>query len=336
MYVDWWREIANGQHIPLITEGPNGGTTTRNQNPSHEQCFSGRSKSDKGDEDDDFQRQATPPQFRAHSTLPTSNGNVDDPINDQDSTEDEDDLDGPPSRPKPSPHRAQHSNARTDATANIRTSPTPPVSKPTTHATTTRGPFTHEEDTEDDDDDLDGPSQVSQKAATTTSQLPSREKSQTPQPSTSSAPSPRKRLGTFGGRARTKSPTPISMTPLEERAASPSLAKPKAKSKLGMLGGRKAKAFPTSPAPESEDVEAPAHQGKKIGTIGGKPPSRAATASVTPERQHQETLHDHKLEMKAEPAEPEDPVERANVKRDALKRQLEEKAKAPVKKKRKF
>ena len=333
IHMDWWRKFANGQHIPLTKEGQD---ITRDQDLNHEQSFSGCSKSDIGDENDDFQRQATPPYLRAHSTLPTSNGNVDVPMHDQDSTEDEDDLDGPPPRSKPTPREAQNNKTGAPAPANARTSPTPPATKSTAPAITTRGPFTHEEDTEEDDDDLDGPSQVSQKAATTTSQLPSREKSQTPQPPTSSAPSPRKRLGTFGGRARTKSPTPMSMTPLEERAASPSLAKPKAKSKLGMLGGRKAKAFPTSPAPESEDVEAPAHQGKKIGTIGGKPPSRAATASVTPERQHQETLHDHKLEMKAEPAEPEDPVERANVKRDALKRQLEEKAKAPVKKKRKF
>jgi len=343
-HVDWWRKITNGQHIALTKEGLDDGATTRNQGLNHEQSFSGRSKSDLGDENDDFQRQATPPHLRSHSTMPTSNGNVDEPMHDQDSTEDEDDLDGPPSRPKLATRQARQKNTGEPATANMRKSPMPPPSKPTAHAITTHGPFTHEEDTEDtedDDDDLDGPSQASQKPATSTSKLPSREKSQTPRPPTSSAPSPRKRLGTLGGRARTKSPTPMSTTPIEEEHTSPtpSPAKPKPKSKLGTIGGRKANPQEPSPAPDSEDIETLLPLGKKLGTIGGKyetKSSRVPTASATPERQTTEAAEKHKQDVKAEPAEPEDPVERANAKRDALKRQLEEKAKAPVKKKRKF
>jgi hypothetical protein len=345
-HVDWWRKIANGQHIALTTGGLDDGATTHKQGLDHEQSFSGRSKSDVGDDNDDFQRQATPPHLRAHSTLPTSNGDVDDPMHDQDSTEDEDDLDGPPRSSKPSPRHAKHNNTIAPAPATKRKSPTPPPAKPTAQATTTHGPFTHEDDTEEDDDDLDGPSQPSQNPTPSTSQLPSRGKSQTPQPPTSSAPSPRKRLGTLGGRARTKSPTPMSMTAIEEDAApmptSPSPEKPKPKSKLGMLGGRKSKPQATSSAPESEEIDTPPppKQGKKLGTIGGSKRetkySRAPTASATPERQIEKPTEKHKEDVKSEPAEPEDPVERANAKRDALKRQLEEKAKAPVKKKRKF
>ena len=342
-HVDWWRKLANGQHIPLTREAVDDGATTRDQGLSHEQSFSGRSKSDVGDDNNDFQRQATPPHLRAHSTLPTSNGDVDDPMHDQDSTEDEDDLDGPPRKSKPAPRHIQRDNTSAPALASKRKSPTPPPAKPTTHATTTHGPFTHEDDTEEDDDDLDGPSQPSQKPMPSTSQLPSREKSQTPQPPTSSAPSPRKRLGTLGGRARTKSATPTSTPPIEAHTSpTPSPEKPKAKSKLGTIGGRKAaKPQPTPPAPESEDADtSPPKQGKKLGTIGGAKretkSSRAPTASATPERQIAEPAEKHKQDAKAEPTEPEDPVERANAKRDALKRQLEEKAKAPVKKKRKF
>ncbi|KAM0706591.1 hypothetical protein Q7P35_005918 [Cladosporium inversicolor] len=343
-HLDWWRKIANGQHIGFTKGGLGDGATTRNRDLNHEQSFGGRSKSDVGDDNDDFQRQATPPHLRAHSKLPTSNGNVDESMHDQDSTEDDDDLDGPPSRSKP-PRQAKHNITHALAPANTSTSSAPPPSKPTAHAATAYGPFTHEEDTEDDDDDLDGPSQASQKPSSSTSQLASREKSQTPQPPTSSAPSPRKRLGTLGGRARTKSPTPMSMTPIEEQAfskpTSPSPEKPKAKPKLGTIGGRKAKPKPESPAPESEDVDTPPpKQGKKFGTIGGTKretkSSRAPTASATPERQIKEPAEEHKQAVKAKPVEPEDPVERANAKRDALKRQLEEKAKAPVKKKRKF
>ena len=336
-HVEWWRNLANGHHIALTKEGLDDGATTQDQAPKHKQSLSGRRKSDVGDENDDFQRQATPPHLRAHSTLPNSNGNADEPMHDQDSTEDEDDLDGPPPRSEPAPRPVKHNNTDPPALVNTRRrSPTPPATKPTT-----RGPFTHEEDTEDDDDDLDGPSQASQKPTPISSQLPSREKSQTPQPPTSSAPSPHRRLGTLGGRARTKSPTPMSTTRTEEHAApTPSPEKPKPKSKLGTIGGRKAKPQPIPAAPESEDAEVPLKQGKKLGMIGGSKgevkSSRAPTASATPERQIEAPVGKDENDVKAEPAEPEDPVERANAKRDALKRQLEEKAKAPVKKKRKF
>lgn len=315
-HVDWWRNLANGHHIALIKEGLDDGATTQDQAPKHKQSFSGRSKSDVGDENDDFQIQATPPHLRAHSTLPTSNGHADEPMHDQDSTEDEDDLDGPPPRSKPAPRPVKHKNIDSPALVNTRKrSPTPPTTNPPTHTTTTRGPFTQEEDTgdEDDDDDLDGPSQASQKPTPTSSQLPSREKSQTPQPTTSSAPSPRRRLGTLGGRARTKSPTPMSTTRTEEHAApTPSPEKPKAKSKLGTIGGRKANPQPTPAAPDSEDAEVPSKQGKKLGMIGGSKgevkPSRAPTASATPERQIEEPAGEHEQDVKAEPAELEDPV----------------------------
>lgn len=339
-HVDWWRKLANGQHIPLTQEAVDDEATTRDQGLSHEQSFSGRSNSDAGDDNDDFQRQATPPHLRAQSTLPASDGDVDDPMHDQDSTEDEDDLDGPPPRSKPSPRHIQHNNTSAPAPSNTRKALTSPPAKPTAHAII-RGPFTHEEDAEDDDD-LDGPSQPSQKPTPSKSQLPSREKSQTPQPPTSSAPSPPKRLGTLGERPRTKSPTPMSMSPIGEHASpSPSPEKLRAKPKLGMLGGRKAKAQQTAPTPESEDVDTPPpKQGKKLGIIGGSKgetrSSRALTASATPERYIEKPAEKHKEHVKAEPEEPKDPVERANAKRDALKRQLEEKARAPVKKKRKF
>lgn len=314
-HVNWWQTLPNGRHIELTEVGAGGIDTTQSREKEQEQNFNGRENSNAGDDNGDFQRQATPPHLRTHPKQPTPSGNVDmeeaneGPADDEDSTEDEDDLDGPPLKSKSEGHQVQNNDTHAHVAAGAKSSSPQPATRSTAHASIARGPFTHEEDTEDDDDDLDRPSQPSQKA-TSSSQLPSREKSQTPQPSLSPAPSPRKRIGTFGGRTRTKSPA-RSVTPTEEHEDS----------------------TPASPSPER-----PKPKGK-LGTIGGKremKSSRASTASGTPERQHEEPASVRKPDMKAEPVEPEDPVERANAKRDALKRQLEEKAKAPVKKKRKF
>lgn len=348
----WWQHLPHGRHIVLDEAGTGDTEAAQSRKIHQDQNLKQSSKSDVGidNDGDDFQRQATPPHLRDNSRLAATKDNVhigdadDTPPQQEDSTEDEDDLDGPPpkrnSAHKPVDYDNTHMQAHTKA--KTKTSSPPPVVNPTAHAPTTRGPFTHEEDTEDDDD-LDGPSQASEKP-TSASQLPSHQKSQTPQPSLSTALSPRKRLGTLGGRARTKSPTPMSITPTEEEKdpepSSPSPGKPKPKGKLGMIGGSKSRPHAASPTTASTDADTPMPlPGKKIGTIGGKREtnaSRAATASATPEPQDKDPANKMKEETKAEPIEPEDPVERANAKRDALKRELDAKAKAPVKKKRKF
>jgi hypothetical protein len=347
----WWQRLPHGRHIPLGEVKPNATESAQSNKRTQEQSRAGRSNSHevRDHDDDEFQRQATPPHLRNHSHLSTTHVDTDmddtggDPAQDEESTEDEDDLDGPPLKPKPTWHHTNNDETHDHAALEVKskTPPPPSIVNSTGHTYIARGPFTHEEDTEDDDDDLDGPSQMSQKVSSA-SQLPSRQKSQTPQPSLSAAPSPRKRPGTFGGRARTKSPTAMSITPSEEHEdplpAFPSPQKPKAKGKLGMMGGSKTKPQSPSPSAALTEFDAPL-PGKKLGTIGGKreaKSSRAATASVTPERQHNESADIREPEMRAEPALPEDPVERANAKRDALKRELEAKAKAPAKKKRKF
>jgi hypothetical protein len=344
----WWQRLPQGHHIALGEAKPSDTqpANKRNQGPSRAE----RSNPDEGHQhdDDDFQRQATPPHLRNHANVPTTNVDIDmgeaddEPAQDEESTEDEDDLDGPPLKPKPSQRHPDSHETHDHVPLVVKSKPPSSlIVNPTGQTSRAQGPFTHEEDTEDDDDDLDGPSQTSQKAPSA-SQLPSRQKSQTPQPSLSAAPSPRKRLGTFGGRARTKSPIAMSSTPIEEHEdpvpASPPPQKPKAKGRLGMMGGSRTRPQPPSPSAASTEADA-APPAKKLGTIGGKREakfSRAATASVTPERQHKEPANVREQETKAEPAEPEDPVEKANAKRDALKRELEAKAKAPAKKKRKF
>lgn len=349
----WWQQLPPGRHITLSDPGPDNLEAERKK-LHHEQSLNELSKLKASRDDDggDFQRQATPPHLRAQPRPPAIHDDIHmseadgNPPPDEDSTEDEDDLDGPPPKSKLSQHHTHNNSVHTHPLVETRTktpSP-PPVVNPTAQAPTNHGPFTHEEDTEDDDD-LDGPSQPPQKASSA-SQLPSRHKSQTPQPSSPKASPPRRKPGTFGGRARTKSPTPPKEPDEEDHTpASPPPPdpnpNPKPKAKLGTLGGRKPKPQPTPPpAPTTTSSNAATPPpGKKLGTIGGKresKTSRAATASATPEPQRTEPAEVREPDVKAEAAEPEDPVERANAKRDALKRQLAEKAKAPVKKKRKF
>lgn len=341
----WWQEIPAGQKIDLggsIADGRASRMPDRTANTD------GRSSPEEK-EDDDFQVQATPPHLRGHSLPPTRQGDVEmgeadnNPPADDDSTEDEDDLDGPPQNmSEPASRSAKPGIADAPEVAEPEQASPPPKATHVPEVAMNHSPVTHDKDTEDEDD-LDGPSQPSQEAPP--AQLPARQKSQTPQPASQTAgPSPRKKLGTLEGRARTTSPIVEEPAPTISSQPTPTQPshkpKPKPKTKIGTLGGSKAK--PNPPSPKS-DSPPPA---KKLGAIGGKratastaapASSRAATASTTPEPpRSKEPTESRRPERKAESVEPENQEERANAKRDALKRELEMKAKAPAKKKRKF
>jgi hypothetical protein len=189
-----------------------------------------------------------------------------------------------------------------------------------------------ESTTEDDDDDLDvAPriSVVSQTAASSTSQKKA------------PSPSPRK-LGTFGGRSEeAQIPARQEATPDEI----PPAAKPR--TKLGKIGGKaKAQGTPTPEPPVEKHSLSPQTRSTKVGVIGGK---RAATeSSATHEDGRDEAVAENQTAVKEErpsraetktdsSAPRETSQERADRVRDELKRKLEEKEKAPPKKrKRKF
>jgi hypothetical protein len=161
---NWWQQIPAGQHIDLQEEGlrdaPNGAGMTSDQLIEQETADVDVS------ELDGFQRQATPPRLRSHSP-PTARqddvemGGTGEPAPpDEDSTEDEDDLDRPSQKPSTSHKRTHHETAAAQtaqASGESSSQSPPPASTPAAQTSSTaRGPFTHEEDT--DDDDLDGPS----------------------------------------------------------------------------------------------------------------------------------------------------------------------------------
>lgn len=187
----------------------------------------------------------------------------------------------------------------------------------------------------EDEEDLDVPAH--KPAASRASPLPPS------QPKTVS-PSPRK-LGVLGGRSTGKHSESVQATPPEAKAVE---ARPR--SKLGKIGG-KAKAMEVGPSDpqdpdENEDDDLSSilqTKPTKVGMIGGKlEASRSADHDETGTVDNKDgtagvEMRSARATAKAEsPGPRESSQERADRKRDQLRRELEEKAKAPAKKKRKF
>lgn len=218
---------------------------------------------------------------------------------------------------------------------------------------------------DDDDDDLGGPSQVSRIPDSYPKPQPPSQNHRPPSPSPP-APSPPKpkRLGKIGGKkaAPKSSPPPVEddattegsvpPSPPKEKPPSPTLepaAKPKTKGKLGRIGGKKA--APPPPPEDEPEPEAPKPK-SKLGKIGGKkvgtpapdssPPRKIKTSphSSQAEPSSSKTAdgdQGRSAEEKEKTPEPEETIEeKADRKREELKRELEETAKMPVKKKRRF
>ncbi|KAK3705895.1 hypothetical protein LTR37_013048 [Vermiconidia calcicola] len=212
--------------------------------------------------------------------------------------------------------------------------------------------------TEDESDDLDaGPSKpeamkqgtlVSRRQANISPSPPPRRLGaiggHSPQPQNqhlSKSPSaPPRKLGAIGGR----SPQPPAALASKELTPDIEPLSPKPRSKLGTIGGR-AKA--STPAAVDSEGDKPAQSGSsrhsKIGIIGGKKARDPSPMTESLEEPHppasaaeQAPRRARTPAKKATPAPRETSRERADRKREQLKRELEAKAKAPVKKKRKF
>ncbi|TVY24017.1 hypothetical protein LHYA1_G007727 [Lachnellula hyalina] len=230
-----------------------------------------------------------------------------------------------------------------------------------------------DDSTDDEDDDLGGPSQVSRipdsfpKSRSQSQSLSHHYPPASPSPPAPSMPKPKKQLGRIGAKKAAPRPSPpideeattddSAPSPTRRNAPSPTpepAPKPKpAKGKLGKIGGKKA-APPPAPEPDPEPAPTTPKSKSKLGKIGGK--KKASTpAPDSPEpriksspRSTQEEISlnntvdgDRGREMANEekektPEPRETSLERADRKRAELKRDLEVKAMQPVKKKRKF
>lgn len=170
-----------------------------------------------------------------------------------------------------------------------------------------------------------------------------------PSPKKSSPEQPARKkkggLGRIGGKK--EPPRPPSPSPREPTPPPVETPKPK-KGKLGTIGGKKkavtaaAKApvenaeEPPSSTPPPKDVTTPVK--KKLGTIGGKAKTPAKEGSVSFESCQGLVQRGRSANVEEKVPTPprETSEEHADRRRMELKRELEAKAKAPVKKKRKF
>ena len=318
---DWWESIK-GITVNLATGriSTNGPSSTRKTPPKARPNLR---KEETVEDDDAFQVQATPTHLaqspkRAASKLVIS-----------DSTDDDNDLDVPTQRSK------------IPDSFPVSPPPAAPSPKKTKKLDTIGG-----KKAALIPDPQDGESTVVEASSLHRPSADRSTASPTPPPPSEPAIRPRKKLGRIGG---TKEPPPPESEPEPERDISPPSAKttpaPEApkpkKGKLGQIGGKKRRAETPPPAPEEppEASKISLMPKRKLGTIGNRHHSPAHASKNEEEPPAAEASHGRasvEPEREQTPPPRETSEERADKKRLQLKRELEEKAKAPVKKKKKF
>lgn len=261
------------------------------------------------EDDDDFQVQVTPPR-RAQNEQKRG---TDQPMDDESTEDDDDDLDAPSQKPKIPDSSPPSQLAKS------------PVKKAPKKLGVLGGKREPPKPIPEDDDETEGstPSPIQK-----SHRLADRSASPVAEPSTAK---PKRTLGRVGGKKT--SPQPEVEEPAKEQP------KP-SRGRLGQIGGKKKEPTPSpsEPEPEAEAVASPPKPAvetkKKLGSLGGAKSKAGGEASVRPSEEPRGRAI--KQEEEKEPPPRETSEERANKKREQLKIELEQRAKAPAKKKRKF
>lgn len=272
---DWWQRLGKGRE--LIPDKDDVKSSDRDHHDNHverSRSVGNFERQAESFQDEDFQRQGTPPHLKTgdsqhHSMSPhavkTSSqvqSQANDHLDDESTTDEEDDLDAPSGKvgtqnPQATPKRNQISDSPRKLGA-------------------IGGRSSQTRDGRVSDAGVDVPKQHS-------------------------------KLGAIGG----KSKAPEAGLETTERTSSTQKSPSPKKTIMGMIGGKKATR--SSSPPVATESFAPSAPAKEVTPTRSTPPAKVTT-----------------------PAPQENPEERADKKRDQLKRELDEKAKAPVKKKRKF
>lgn len=327
---NWWETVQDSS-IAIYKAG-----TTRKQTPAKPALKPKESTED----NDGFQVQSTPPHLASKAPKTSKSIALDD------STDDED-LPSQPSRVPDSfpfsqlPAQDSHRKAAKKLSTIGGKKETPKKSSPSSVA----------DDTTDDErphpkpakrlGNIGGKKKVERPKSP--SPPPSAEEETTddkdapaPSPPASTSRPKKGMLGRIGGK---KAPPPPSRSP--SSSPPPTQAPKRKKGKLGQIGGKKKEPTPTPPASNHSSQEVPASETptkKKLGLIGGRNKTAHEDSSVVTANEEETRGRTAKVEKEKvqTPLPRETSEERAEKKRRELKRELEEKEKAPVKKKRKF
>jgi hypothetical protein len=300
---NWWESIKGGT-FDLSTGKPALHQQSKaSKNEKHNKAIPKEEESTQ--EDDNFQVQATPPRLTSAAQKSAADQTIDE------STDDDDDLDAPSQRSK-RPHSSP---------------PPPPPTKSLDKAPKKLGLVGGKREPatpvpQDDEDTTEG----------STSPRPEKSHSpekRTPSPAPKPTPAkPKRTLGRIGGKEKPPEPE---ATPEVKEPPKPS------RGRLGQVGGKRKEATPAPADPELEGTAVspsePAVRAKKPGGAGEAKSKQDQGDSEEPRgiAVKQET------EETKEPPPREASEERADKKREQLRMELEEKAKAaPAKKKRRF
>lgn len=293
----WWKALGKQAHerIPRDKYGAAGEVNDGTEG-------------NEGTQDGEFQRQTTPPRLQRHpdtvSTNDKGRGNPDadlafeedyvavsrDIVDDDSTTDDEDDLDAVPKRAAPA-----KAHARTQQQRQPGRNDPPQRSK-----------------------QVDVVERLSEEAT-----LPHQSS---------------RKLGAIGG----KSTQPALSSTMTEAMQDVAPADQRATKKLGAIGGRaETSTLATANSTPSEQSTPPSAKPHQMGVIGGKKHTAPSPTPTTEEGAGVERFErEESPRARAPTKQPSHPretsQERADKKRDQLKRELEQKAHVPVKKKRKF
>lgn len=285
-------------------------------------------------DEDEFQRQVTPPQLKKTNETAV----------DEDEETDDDDLDAVPSTAYSSQTRGQSQQHDEKA---VPTSPAPTPrrlgvlggkkSKSPQPELPQESQVEAEVETEDDEPPAPKPKAEGKlgafggKKAASPQPAHDPEAESEPVPHSPTRQNSKTKFGTFGGASKTIA--------VSVQSANSENDDTRSKHKLGTFGGKSRGMAAAAPvqAEADEDEAAPSPVKRKLGRMGGRggiksEDSRAAEMERKIEKQSRGTEEKEQQERR----EREDSQERADKKRERLKMELEEKAKGPAKKKRKF
>jgi len=316
----WWESIkgitVNLDSGKISTNGP---ARAHKTPPKSKLAFR---KEESIEDSDDFQVQATPPHLASPPKRAASKPVI------GDSTDDDEDLDAP----------SQHSKIPDSFPSS------PPPTAPSSQKPKKLGaigsknvaPKLDPRDEESTEGELSSPPKAGPQT-----------KAASPIPEKAAVKS-QKKFGRIGGKKEAPLPEQESeceVSPPVAKTTPPPEAPKAKKGKLGQIGGNKKRADTPPPPEEARPEPEPSTSSttpkpkRKLGAIGHKHQSPATKNEESPSKIEENESRERpsvKPEKETTPPPPETSQERADKKRLQLKRELEEKAKAPVKKKRKF